>query len=604
MSWGADESSSDLVNNQYFTTPTGHTGITFVASSGDSGAYGSSTTRKIVSYPAASPNVLAVGGTTLNVDDAGNYLSESGWGSGTASDDNGGSGGGISKYEKQASYQKGVVTQTSTYRAVPDVSIDGDPTSGVAVYDSWDSPDSPWMQIGGTSLGAPLWAGIIAIADQGRTLAGLTTLDGATQTLPKLYSMSSSDFHDITSGNNGYAAGSGYDLVTGRGTPIVNKVVADLVGTTTTTTTPVPAIGSLKASAGSVTAGANITLTAANVTETGGTISTVTFYRESNATSGLQTASDTLVGTGVQNGTTWTITLSTSGLAAGNYTFYAVATDSAGVSSAASSVTLTVTAAGPANDNFASATVISGTTVSAAGTNIAATKESGESAIMTNTGGKSVWWVWTATTSGMVTINTKGSNFDTMLGVFTGTSVSSLTRVAANDDVARNDRTSLVRFNAVAGTTYYIAIDGYKGACGKAALNLTQIVPPSNDNFASATVLTGSSVTWSGTNVGATREAGEPSLLGNRGGASVWLVWTATTTGTVRMSTAGSNFDTMLAVYTGDNLSSLTAVAANDDVSFRNLSSALTLNVVAGQTYRIQIDGYNGAAGNIVLSIA
>jgi subtilase family serine protease len=603
MSWGADESSSNLSYNKYFTTPTGHTGITFVASSGDNGAYGSSTTRKTVSYPAASPNILAVGGTTLEVDDAGNYLSETGWGSGSQSAADGGSGGGISKYERQSSYQKGVVTQTSTYRAVPDVSIDGDPSSGVAVYDSWDSPDAPWMQIGGTSLGAPLWAGIIAITNQGRTLAGLTTLDGATQTLPMLYSLSSADFHDITSGNNGYAAGTGYDLVTGRGTPLVEKVVADLVGTGTVTN-PVPTIGALTISSGEVVSGANITLTASGVSEIGGTITAVTFYRESNSTTGLQTAADTLVGTGVQNGSSWTITLSTSGLAAGTYTYYAVATDGSGVSSAASSTTLSVTVPAVTNDNFATATVISGISATVTGTNVNATKENREASITYGAGGKSVWWVWTAPASGMVTLDTKGSNFDTMLGVYTGGSVSKLTRVAANDDASYFDRTSKVRFNAIAGKTYYIAVDGYRGATGDITLNLALAVPPANDNFAKATVLTGTAITWSGSNVGATREAVEPAILRNRGGTSVWLVWTAPASGNVIISTAGSSFDTMLAVYSGSSLATLRSVAANDDVSAQNLSSAVTLNVVADQTYYIQIDGYNGATGNISLSIA
>jgi endonuclease/exonuclease/phosphatase family metal-dependent hydrolase len=104
-----------------------------------------------------------------------------------------------------------------------------------------------------------------------------------------------------------------------------------------------PTIGSFTVSPSSVTAGGSFTLTASNVTETGGTISAVKFYRESNGTTGLQVGSDTLVGSGTQNGTTWTLSASTAGLTAGTYTYYAVATDASGVSSAASSATLTVT---------------------------------------------------------------------------------------------------------------------------------------------------------------------------------------------------------------------------------------------------------------------
>jgi len=220
MSWGGGEFSGESSYDSVFTTPAGHTGVTFIASSGDSGAP--------ASYPAASPNVLAVGGTALNVDSSGNILSESGWS---------GSGGGLSSIESEPSYQKSVVssTLTTTRRANPDVAYDADPYTGFPVYDSYNNGTSaPWSQFGGTSDAAPQWAGLIAIVAQGRIQAGLTALDGPSQTLPKLYGLPSADFHDITSGTStgvpNYSAGTGYDLVTGRGTPVANKIVADLVG--------------------------------------------------------------------------------------------------------------------------------------------------------------------------------------------------------------------------------------------------------------------------------------------------------------------------------------------------------------------------------------
>jgi subtilase family serine protease len=225
MSWGGGEFLGEGTYDKYFTTPSGHGGVTFLASSGDSGAP--------AGYPAISPNVVAVGGTTLNLDSQGNFISESGWS---------GSGGGLSSYESQPAYQKGVVTQSSTRRANPDVAYDSNPNTGFPVYDSYNNPVSaPWGQWGGTSDAAPQWAGLIAIADQGRALAGLGALDGATQTLPMLYALPSGDFHDITSGtSNGfpkYSAGSGYDLVTGRGSPYANLVVSDLVGASTSAST-------------------------------------------------------------------------------------------------------------------------------------------------------------------------------------------------------------------------------------------------------------------------------------------------------------------------------------------------------------------------------
>ena len=217
MSFGGGEFSSEASYDSVFTTPAGHQGVTFVASTGDNGAPGG--------FPAYSSNVLAVGGTTLSVDSSGNYVSESGWS---------GSGGGISTYESQPSYQNGVVTQTTTKRAIPDVAFDADPNSGVVVCDSFSyGTGNPWVTLGGTSFSAPAWGAIISIVDQGRVQNGLGSLDGATQTLPMIYQLAEttpSAFHDVTSGNNGHAAGTGYDLVTGLGTPVVNVLAAAMGG--------------------------------------------------------------------------------------------------------------------------------------------------------------------------------------------------------------------------------------------------------------------------------------------------------------------------------------------------------------------------------------
>lgn len=220
MSWGGGEFSSEASYDSIFTTPAGHQGVTFVASTGDNGAPGG--------FPAYSPNVLAVGGTTLNLNSSGAYVSESGWS---------GSGGGISSYESQPAYQKGIVTQTTTKRANPDVSFDADPNTGVAVYDSFTyGTSTPWVQVGGTSFSAPAWGAVIALIDQSRVQNGLGTLDGATQTLPMLYQLDKTNpsaFHDVTTGSNGFAAGTGYDLVTGLGTPIINVLVPAMSGATT-----------------------------------------------------------------------------------------------------------------------------------------------------------------------------------------------------------------------------------------------------------------------------------------------------------------------------------------------------------------------------------
>jgi hypothetical protein len=219
MSFGESEYSSEISEDSTFTTPAGHVGETFVAASGDSGAYVAGSTA--FGYPAASPDVLGVGGTSLTLDGSGNYSSETAWI---------GSGGGVSQYESEPTYQVGTMTQSYSERGVPDVAFDADPYTGVAVYDSYSNGSTdPWVQVGGTSLGTPAWAALVAIVDQGLAIDGKGSLDGGTQTIPDLYQLPASDFHDITTGNNGYPAAAGYDLDTGRGSPIANQLIPDMV---------------------------------------------------------------------------------------------------------------------------------------------------------------------------------------------------------------------------------------------------------------------------------------------------------------------------------------------------------------------------------------
>jgi len=218
MSWGGAEFAQETSFDSHFTTPAKHTGVTFVASSGDSGAwYGPE-------WPASSPNVLSVGGTSLYVlNGTGAYGSEQAWS---------GSGGGISSFENEPRYQLSV--QQSLARTTPDVAYNADPNTGFYVYDTYQA--GGWYAIGGTSAGAPQWAALIAIADQGRAFAGRGALDGPSQTIYALYNMAhsnySTNFHDVVGGSNGYYAGSGYDLATGLGTPRASAVVQMLVRAT------------------------------------------------------------------------------------------------------------------------------------------------------------------------------------------------------------------------------------------------------------------------------------------------------------------------------------------------------------------------------------
>ena len=232
ISYGYTESSGNSGSDTDFATAsTSHDGVTFFASSGDEGAYVSSSTKGVY-WPAEVPNVVAVGGTTLTQSN-GTYTSEAGWGNSTNSYGSGGSGGGLATLYSQPSYQVGKVNGlTTTKRAVPDISMDADPNSGVAVYDSYAIGNGGWEVIGGTSLSSPMTAGMIAVADQvGESFGATNTLNAfgsPQQTQTDLYNLPAIDFHDITTGNNGYAATSGYDLVTGRGTPYYSRLVADM----------------------------------------------------------------------------------------------------------------------------------------------------------------------------------------------------------------------------------------------------------------------------------------------------------------------------------------------------------------------------------------
>ena len=207
MSWTSGELSSERNLDNHFVA----TGVTFLAASGDSGAG--------VNYPAASPDVIAVGGTSLILDQSGNYSSETAWS---------GSGGGLSKYEYEpiSQAQFPIANDIHGTRGVPDVSYNANPGTGYAIYDSVGvSGYSGWFQVGGTSAASPQWAALVAIANSQRAAARKANLS-ATGTSVYAVGKSSltANFHAVTSGTNGSCgtlcdALAGYDYVTGLGTP-------------------------------------------------------------------------------------------------------------------------------------------------------------------------------------------------------------------------------------------------------------------------------------------------------------------------------------------------------------------------------------------------
>src|SRR6266542_2347195 len=198
------------------------------------------------------------------------------------------------------------------------------------------------------------------------------------------------------------------------------------------------------------------------------------------------------------------------GLAEGAHTFRVRASDAGGADPTPASWTWTVLKS--SNDAFAAAKPISGDRGSVHGTVLGATKETGEPNHGGQPGGTSVWYRWTAPASYRVQFDTEGSDFDTLLGVYTGGNVSALTTVVTDND-SGSYRISRVIFDAVAGTTYQLAVDKVYGSNDTFELRwapYTEPLRPPNDDFANAQALTGAGGSVSGSNGGATKEPLEP----------------------------------------------------------------------------------------------
>ncbi|MFF7632430.1 protease pro-enzyme activation domain-containing protein [Kitasatospora sp. NPDC008050] len=207
ISWGtyeAGETASNRVAVDADLKEAAAQGQSVYAASGDSGSDDAGNGGTSVDFPAADPWVTGAGGTTLAQGTGGAWKSEKAWS---------GSGGGVSSYFNTPSYQSKV--NTGTYRSVPDVASDADPSSGWAVYTG-----GSWAEYGGTSASAPNWAAFTAVYNSEAKAKGKPSFGFANSRIYTLAASSSykSAFHDVTSGSNGaYSAGTGYDKVTGWG---------------------------------------------------------------------------------------------------------------------------------------------------------------------------------------------------------------------------------------------------------------------------------------------------------------------------------------------------------------------------------------------------
>jgi kumamolisin len=200
MSWGGSEFSSEAANDGHFT----QANVVYFAASGDTGG--------ATIYPGVSPNVVSAGGTRINRNSSGAFVSETGWS---------GSGGGPSKYESRPSYQNIIQTIVGNARGVPDYSFDADPNSGVSVYDSTSCQGfSGWLVFGGTSVSSPALSGIVNSAGSNTSSTAELTLLYQSVSNNGL-SINGANFRDILSGTAGsFSATTGWDFVTGIGSGI------------------------------------------------------------------------------------------------------------------------------------------------------------------------------------------------------------------------------------------------------------------------------------------------------------------------------------------------------------------------------------------------
>jgi hypothetical protein len=669
-------------------------GQTFLTAAGDSDAF-----TGPIPFPSDSPNITVVGGTTLTTTSAVAWESEQvwNWGGGV------GSSGGISTYYSIPSWQQSINMSgnqgSTSMRNTPDVALTAD-----QIYIIADN-GSP-QEVGGTSAAAPLWAAFIALVNQQSAASGST----AGFINPAIYAIATSssyasDFHDITTGNNfspaspsKFSAVPGFDLCTGLGTPNGINLIDALAGQAPRTgilqLTVNPSSGSTLLNSSTQTVFVTVNdggygVTNATVTATIAGVTNLTLLNDGNPPDVFSNDAIYSAAFQVPAGVTslgMTVTASaTNEVGATNVIYY-------------SAVPL------PPNDNFSSATKVPAAGGTYFSNNKFATIETNEPAHDGDANAAaSLWWNWTPTANTNVFINTIGSKIDTVLAVYTGSTLAALTPVAATNGSVAQYKPAYVSLNAQANVTYHIAvasvssnflgslvlqvapggkldivppnvtvasplngqsvtsqtivvsgtaIDPQPNASGviqvvvsvngapttatgttnwtapvilqpdlnviqvtavdaagnfssPASIQVNYLVPTvANDFFAQAIALNGSSGTVSIGNTNATKESGEPYITGNAGGKSVWWSFTPTSDGVLTLNTTNSTFDTLLGLYTGANVAALTTIAENDDAypGAPGGFSFLTQAVRANQTYDISVDGYDGAAGTVVLS--
>jgi hypothetical protein len=443
-SYGGSESSSDPTSsNSYYK----HPGVAITVSSGDDG-YG-------VEFPASSPYVTAVGGTSLSRSSNSRGWSETAWN---------GAGSGCSAYEAKPSFQH---DSGCSRRTVADVSAIADPNTGVAVYDSYGS--GGWVVFGGTSVASPIIGAVYALASAPNS-----------GDYPDAYPYANTgSLFDVTSGSNGSCSGSylctatsGYDGPTGLGTP--NGIAA--FGPSGTQPPPANdfSVGVSPAS-GSVTAGSSTSATVSTAT-TAGSSQTVTLSA-SGAPSGVTVSFSP---TSVSSGSSSTVTITTTtAAAAGTYTITITGTASSGSHSASYSLTVSKTGGG--------GSCASGQKLANPGFESGATSWSQTSGVISNSGAKphsGSWFAWldgygrahTDTLSQTVAIPSGCSTYTLSFWLEIKTAETTTSKAYDTLTVKLGSTTLVTYSNLNKGTSYVQRTFNVSGFAGQSvALNFTGV---------------------------------------------------------------------------------------------------------------------------------
>ena len=260
----------------------------------------------------------------------------------------------------------------------------------------------------------------------------------------------------------------------------------------------------------------------------------------------------------------------------------------------------------PPGDDFEYRNFLTGGSVDVSSTLSLGTVEPGEPVHGNAAGRRSEWWEWVAPAAGLYSVDTAGSAEIMTLALYQGGSLDSLVAVASDDGRSRAEQAQLV-INAQAGERFLVALDTLDGFTffePEVRLRITALAPPTNDDFADRIALGMHPVQTGGSNAEATEEVGEPSHHDFRPpGPSVWWSFESPTGGQFEVTTFGSDFNTVLAVYEGSSLAGLTKIASNDNSGGSRIDSTVFFEAEAGVDYSIAVTGVSGSTGRIQLSV-